>query len=60
MTGYYVRSEMDGGGYKTKELTELSDTELIRFFDTVDVKMARKWAIALVKWIKEHVKDGSE
>lgn len=53
MTGYYIRF-----GGKTRDIAELTDEELEEFVLGLDVDLARRWLIAMVKWIRDNVKEG--
>ncbi len=55
MTGYFVRIERDGK-FQPVEVDQMTDQELEAFFSD-SRETARRWAIALAKWIRENVKD---
>ena len=55
MTGYYVRILREGG-WKTLDITELTDAELEVFLFTQETDKVKRWVIALARWIRENVR----
>jgi hypothetical protein len=53
MTGMMVRVCRDGV-WQNVEIDELTDLE----FEVLDERLDHEWAVALAKWIRDHVKDG--
>jgi hypothetical protein len=56
VTGIYVRIERDGR-WQDLEIEALADPELESFFSGQDCE---SWAISLVKWIRDNVREGGE
>lgn len=62
MTGYYVRAQDESGRWCAVEIDRMTDVQLDAFRDRVcdrgaEVAMADgwKWALALARWIRDHV-----
>ena len=53
LTGIFVRIKRDGQ-FKNLDVGGLTDDELEGFFAEVNVGVARRWAIALAKWIRDN------
>jgi hypothetical protein len=56
LTGYFVRIKRDNS-YQNIEIDQFTDAELNEFA-TGPPEDGWKWAVALAKWIRDHVKDG--
>lgn len=56
MTGFFVRVATDGGGVATKDIVELTASELDRFLADRTETELRGWVTALVRWVRENVK----
>ena len=54
MTGYPIRIMRDGQVVDV-DVDQLTDVELAAVFGSTPVDNARGWAIALAKWIRDHV-----
>lgn len=60
MTGYYVRVQADDGTFVSKDVAELTDSELDRFVASQAENAAARawqWVKALAKWIRDNVKE---
>lgn len=55
MTGFFVRVATDGGGVATKDISELTASELDRFLADREAGELRGWVRELVRWIRENV-----
>jgi len=56
MTGYYVRVHRDGR-YANIEIDQCTDDELEGVFACAGASLSRQWAMALARWIRDHVQE---
>ena len=59
MTGFPTRI-IRGGRPETLDLDELSDAELAAWGASLSGPRARAWAVALARWIRDHVRRADE
>jgi len=58
MTGLYVRVHRDGA-WQNLEYDQLTDAELEAFAAAQPVEQGWLWAMALARWIRDHVRERS-
>ena len=51
-TGYPVRVERNGV-YRTLDIAELTDDELVSFFEKQPADRLIRWCVALAKWARD-------
>lgn len=56
-TGYVVRIEIDGGGYKGKDVGEMTQTEVVRWVEDMEPERQKVWLVSLIEWIRVNVRE---
>lgn len=59
MTEMYVRIQGPKGTWSSKEIEKLTNQELANWALGLDKEQATQWALSLVRWIRENVKEKS-
>jgi hypothetical protein len=59
MTGIYVRVHREGA-WQNLECDQLTDTELEAFAAAQPVEQGWPWALALLRWIRDNVREPPE